>query len=116
MVLIPATLAAWSYSAATRGRLAAHIDIARRHYKILGYGYPSPWRVGYSHLLHERYGIEYEAVAGCIVSDSLVDYVDAYDKVSIAAANSKFGHNVNKETAEEAIRIWQLQHPSEAER
>jgi hypothetical protein len=115
VVSVPTTLAAWSYSAGTRGRLAARTDIARGHYKILGYGYPSPWRSGYSRLLHDRYGIEFEAVTGCIVSHSLMDYVDAYNKTSIAGANRKFGHDVAKETAEEAIGNWQLQHPSEAE-
>jgi len=51
----------------------------------------------YSNLLHQRYGVEFQAVAGCIVSKALVDYVTAYNEVSMAAVNNKFGRNIFKE-------------------
>jgi hypothetical protein len=84
--------------------------LARGHYKILGYGLPSPWRAEYARLLQERYGIEFHAVAGCIVSRSLVSYVDEYDSVVEAAAKAKFGRDIFTETAEDAQRGW-LQAP-----
>jgi hypothetical protein len=58
-----------------------------------------PSGLGYHTL---SYGIDFRAVAGCIVSQSLVSHVGAYDEVSTAAAIRKFGHDVFKESAVEA--------------
>jgi hypothetical protein len=100
-------IAAWNMSASIRGRIHAHFDVALGHYKILGYGSPTPWRREYVRLLKERYGVEFHEEALCIVSTSLVDYVDAYDEVSEAAANRKFGRNIFEETAEDARKTWE---------
>lgn len=108
MLAIAAVIAcaiAWDTSASVRGRFQARYDIKRGHYNVLGYGLPSRSRPEYVRLLHERYGIEFHAVAGCIVSQSLISYVDGYNSVSEAAAKRKFGHDVFEESAEEARRI-----------
>jgi hypothetical protein len=98
-VLLPMT-------ASLRGRAAARRDISRGHYVLLGYGLPAPWRGEYARLLHERYGIEFKPVAGCIVSQTLLDYVSSYDNVVIDSANHKFGRDVFEETSEEARNAW----------
>jgi hypothetical protein len=67
-------------------------------------------------LLRERYGIKVRTVALCIVSESLVSYADAYDEVSTAAANRKFGHNVFKECIEAAGEDWSARTGLPAER
>ncbi len=100
----------WSVSAPVRGRLTARFDIAQGHYTVLGYGLPVPWRNEYARLLRERYGIEYRVVALCIVSETLVAYVDNYNGVSAAAANRKFGHDVFTECAGEAQKNWERAH------
>jgi len=99
----------WWFSASLRGRIAAHIDVARGHYKILGYGLPVVWQPAYARILKERYGIEYEGVAGCIVSDSLVSYVEGYDAVSTHAANRKFGSDIFRKASDEAKLEWESQ-------
>jgi hypothetical protein len=66
----------WSLSASIRGNLAARIDLLRGQYHVLGYGLPSSSRPEYARCLRERYGIEFRTVAGCIVSDSLIPYVN----------------------------------------
>src|SRR4051794_12231420 len=71
----------WSLAAPSVGRVAAHRDIRHGRYEMLGYGLPGPWRPEYARCLRERYRIEFRPVAGCIVSDSLVSYVNAYDSV-----------------------------------
>jgi len=53
--------------------------------------------------LRERYGIENRVVAGCIVSPPLLAYTEGYNRVSMAAANRKFGHDVFKESVADAI-------------
>lgn len=107
IVCIVAFAIAWDASASIRGRIHARFDIARGRYKVLGYGLPPVWRDEYARLLKDRYGIEYQQAALCIVSHSLVAYVNAYDEVSEEAANRKFGHNVFEETAEDALRTWE---------
>lgn len=104
----------WSASASIRGRLVARIDTALGHYEVLGYGLPVPWRPEYARLLRERYGIKFRTVALCIVSRTLVDYVDSYNEVSTAAANRKFGHDVFKECSEEAYKSWERTAPKSA--
>jgi hypothetical protein len=107
LILIGVCSMLWSWIAVIRGHLTARFDIARGHYELLSYGLPPPWRPEYARLLHERYGIEFRSVAGCVVSQSLVSYVGAYDDESTAAAIQKFGHDVFQETAAEACTSWE---------
>jgi hypothetical protein len=81
--------------------------MSREHYEVLGYGLPVPWRPEYARLLQERYGIKFRTVALCIVSTTLVAYVDSYNRVSTEAVNRKFGHDVFKECSEGARRGWE---------
>lgn len=105
-----AGFAGWDLAAPIRGQLAARFDLTRGHYKVLTLGLPTSWRPEYSHLLRERYGIEMRVVAGCLVSQSLLAYVKGYNRVSMSAANRKFGRDVFQETDADAIRNWELQH------
>lgn len=97
----------WSITASTRGELVARYDISREHYEVQGYGLPVPWRPEYARLLQERYGVKFRTVALCIVSRSLVAYVDSYNSVSTQAVNRKFGHDVFKECSDEARHRWE---------
>ena len=94
-------------AAPIHGQLDARFDIARGHYEVLGYGLPAPWRAEYVRLLRERYGINFRTVALCIVSRTLVAYVEGYNGESTAAANRKFGHDVFKECVAEAGQSWE---------
>src|SRR5215467_10029043 len=100
-------------TASFRGRMMARYDLAWGHYKILAYGLPPPYSNEYARLLHERYGIEYEQSALCIVSPALVNYVDSYDSVSSAAAQRKFGPDIFEKTFAEARQHWNAMHPGQ---
>jgi hypothetical protein len=91
----------------------ASYDLQHGHYRVLGYGLPPPGVAEYRQLLRERYGVEYRQVALCIVSPSLISYVDAYDGVSTAAINRKFGRDVLRESWHEANKEWQEKHKAE---
>lgn len=93
-----------------QGNIEARIDIAHGRFRELGYGLPYRWTPVYKTLLRDRYGVEFNAVAGCIVSKSLEDYVAAYNKVSLSAANLKFGHDIFREVSEEARKDWEREH------
>jgi len=98
----------WEMAAPVRGTLAAHFDVARGRYRLLTYGLPVPWLPEYARLLRQKYGIEVKAVAGCVVSSQLTSYVDSYDRVSVAAASRKSGHDIFEECEKEAERNWAL--------
>jgi hypothetical protein len=109
IVSLAFSVAAWGYTASSRGRLSARFDVWRGHYGVLLYGLPGPWRPEYAKLLRERYGIEIDTIALCIVSETSRAYADSYNQVSAAAVNRKFGHDVFKECAETASKNWELQ-------
>ena len=111
-----AGFAGWDRLARIRGELVAGFDVARGHYEVLTAGLPVEWRPEYARLLRERYGIKERVVAGCIVSRSLSDYVDGYNRVSVSAANRKFGHDVFQESAADASRNWKRLYPGEYQR
>ena len=105
-------VAAWILSDATafiRGESLARFDVARGRYLELGYGLPAPWVPEYARLLRERYGVEHRAVAGCLVSKSLISFVRAYNSVSTAAAKRRFGHDIFQESCNDAKRSWEQQ-------
>jgi hypothetical protein len=88
------------------GSIAARCDIAKGHYKIRTVGLPwfSSWTRDYERLLQERYGIEY-VHGGCVVSEWLSAYINAYDAVSTSGAIRKFGHDVFQECETDAKKI-----------
>jgi hypothetical protein len=106
--LLLVSLAAWWIAAPVRGKFAAHLDVARGNYRLLTFGLPPSWRGEYARLLRERYGVELKPVAGCIVSQGLIWYVDAYDEVSAAAATRKYGHDIFEECEKEARKNWEV--------
>jgi hypothetical protein len=95
--------------ALVRGQREALSDIARGHYQVLGYGLSVAHPESYPEYvcLRERYGINFRAVAGCVVTDSLVSYADGYNAITIAAANRKFGHDVFLECREVDRKYWE---------
>lgn len=94
-------IASWYLTAPYRGWLAAQVDARGGHYRLLAYGRPPRENDEYVRLLRERYDIEVDRVAFCTPSWGIVAYADSYDRVSYAAANRKFGHDVFKEAWEE---------------
>lgn len=96
----------WSLAAPIRGRLAAYRDTRQGRYEVLGYGLPTPWRPEYAQCLRERYNIRFRAVAGCVVSDSLISYVNAYQSVVDDAVQRKYGRDVFRECADDAATKW----------
>lgn len=95
IVILPAS---WVFSAGLRGDIHARYDVAHGHYVIHLYGLPVATFSQYQQLLRKRYGIEVKAM-GCILP--MTSYYDSYDRVVIAAANQKFGHNVFKEVSDQ---------------
>jgi len=106
VLLLPVLLQTWWLTAGTRGQLRARFDLWRGHYAIHTYGLNLAGRE-YARILKDRYGVETHVDALCIVSESQRSYADSYNKLSTAAANRKFGHDVFKECSKEARHDWE---------
>ena len=109
LVVVVAVIGAfWAYPLATavQGNIEARTAVAQGHYVVHGFGMAVPWRKDYARLLQERYGIRYHRVAGCVVTESQVSYVKAYNAISTAAAIRQFGYDVFAECTADARTAW----------
>jgi hypothetical protein len=68
------------------GTYRGYSDVMHGKHRILKYGMGLPWSDDVDRLLEDRYNITRTRVAGCIVSDSFIAYVRAYNTVSISSA------------------------------
>lgn len=93
--------------------LVAWWDHACGHYEVQVYGLPPPWDGEYSQLLQERYGVEVNPVAGCVVTPELVSYVEGYNAVSRPRIEARFGKDIFAECAMEVQAAWEREHPQE---
>lgn len=94
----------WYLGPYPRGVVMAHVDHARGYYEIKTYGGPlspeeSERYAKYNRLLQERYEVELEPVAGCVVTWSLVQFVDGYNSVSKQLLKEKHGRDIFEECA-----------------
>lgn len=96
----------WDATASARGRLMARFDLARGHYAILAYGLPPGGSDEYARLMKERYGIQRRQIALCIVSSSTMAYADSYNRLSVTAAQRKFGQGIFEQTWQDSQRMW----------
>jgi hypothetical protein len=106
----------WYYTAYERGRLMAYIDHARGHYEIKAVGLPPHWRGEYARLLQQKYGVEVNPVAGCMVSEDLGWYVEGYNSISGRLLCGEYGKNIFEECADQAREKWQAEHSKAADR
>ena len=99
LVAVAAALSypAWWLTAYPRGMAVALLHTTFGHYEIKIYGYPHPSRWECARLLRERYGVEVRAEAGCVVTQSLVWYVDGYNGVSESRLIRRFGKDIFQE-------------------
>jgi hypothetical protein len=101
LALISLTVLA-SGCASASGQGAARRDIDRGHLELRGYGLPASWVPAYARLLKERLQVEYKQVAGCEVTDDLVNETDAYNAVMTAEIERRFGRDALTALRDEA--------------
>jgi hypothetical protein len=95
-------LAYWWADPRAAGQAAAERDLAAGRLRLKGYGLPPPWYPEYVRLLRERYGIEMEGVAGCVVTESLVAEVEGYNERMLREIHCRFGAEALKRVARDA--------------
>jgi hypothetical protein len=87
------------------GRLEAEQDIRNGKLKYKTYGLGLDWRGEpdlYKEKLWKDYGIELIAVAGCMVSDEIVENARGYNEVSLAEVEKRYGEGILDRVLKEA--------------
>jgi hypothetical protein len=77
--------------------------------KILTYGLPSREGTRAMNTVAKQYGFHYYAVAGCIISKSLLDSVNRENKKVYEILEKRFGNNWRSTFAEQVDSMEQLQ-------
>jgi hypothetical protein len=108
---VVALYAAWWICAYPRGMIVACADGLRGHDELKVYGLPPPWDSEFRRLVSERYDVEINGVAGCVVTQELAWYVDGYNSVACARLQARFGKDIFTECENDARAAWQKAHP-----
>ena len=68
-------------SPASRGKLQAKQDIANSNLEYKVYGTPAEWAHHFYDTLETDYNVKVDHVAGCIVTEDICLYADAYNEI-----------------------------------
>jgi hypothetical protein len=71
--------------------------------KVKAYGYP-PVEAELAKLMSEKYGVVFDQVAGCDVTDELIERIRGYNEVMAVAIARKYGEGVMQEAEAELER------------
>ena len=93
------------------GHQEAVADIAHGKLRVVSYGLPAHWVPEYREVLQQDYGIEYHAIAGCIVTDGILKYAAAYNEVMESRITSLHGPHVFDDAETKAGALYAQRHP-----
>ena len=93
------------------GHQEAVADLARGQLRVLGYGLPAHWTPEYREVLLREKGIEYRAIAGCVVTTATQQYAAAYNQVMEQRIFSLHGPHVFDDAATKAEALYSQRHP-----
>lgn len=86
-----------------QGRADARKDLKAGNLKVETMGPPpAPWEKTYERLLKEWYGIKFDWVAGCVVSERVIGHAKGYNEIMGKEIARKYGEDALKKTADEA--------------
>jgi hypothetical protein len=88
------------------GKKEAEADLSRSAPKLYLYGKTGADLDERSAVFKQRFGVELVSLAGCIVSEALVTFADAYNEVIEAHIAKKFGASAFEDADREAMRMW----------
>jgi hypothetical protein len=103
----------WS-SAYRKGRAEANNDLAAGRLRYRTYGMPEVWNGPnlYTEHLRNDYGIELVTVAGCVVTEDLVNRTRGYNETTLPAIEARYGKGVLERVHKQAGDEWKQLHPS----
>lgn len=99
---IPMMAAADDQKDLEQGRADALKDIAAGKLAWHNLGFPTPWRLDFSKILKEKYGVESKEVGDCEPNMPLARHTKAYNETMKAEIEKRFGKGVVEKAEEEA--------------
>lgn len=84
-------------SAFAKGEADARRDWSNGVFTVKTAGLPAPTRQFYEARLKERCGVTLDPLAGCLVTEGLMKYIEGYNKFSDQQIEQKFGTNIFSE-------------------
>ena len=98
------------------GRSEARRDLTNGIVRFPTYGLPAPWSGEYHRILKGKYQVESFGLAGCIVSQGLIDYSSGYSEVSQKHIEAKYGTNLWQDVRSQAEAAWAKKQAKKPER
>lgn len=88
------------------GKKEAEADIAsgKPKYKTYGRQLAPQYEAARDKVFFDRFGVQHEGIAGCMVSESVVAYAKAYNARILSFVAERFGPNAWAEAEKEAYR------------
>ena len=104
-----------TWTAAYRqGRSEAKNDLASGNLRYRTYGLPEVWNGPnlYAARLRNDYNIELVTVAGCVVTEELVDRTRGYNEAVLPVIEARYGQGILQRVHRQASDDWKQTHPS----
>jgi hypothetical protein len=97
-----------------QGRTEAKTDLAAGRLRYRTYGMPTKWDgpdLYAQHLLND-YNIELVTVAGCVVTEDLVNRTRGYNQEALPVIEARYGKGILERVREQVVDEWKRKHPS----
>ena len=97
-----------------QGRTEAKIDLAAGRLRYRTYGMPTVWDGPdlYAQHLRNDYDIELVTVAGCVVTEDLVNRTQGYNEAALPVIEARYGKGILEQVHARAVDEWKRTHPS----
>ena len=104
-----------TWTAAYRqGRFEAKSDLAAGRMRHRTYGMPRVWDGPdlYAQHLRNDYNIELVTVAGCVITEELVNRTRGYNEEALPLIEARYGKGILERVHKQAVDEWKQTHPS----
>ncbi|MBL9188761.1 MAG: hypothetical protein JNK23_14860 [Opitutaceae bacterium] len=95
------------------GRDGAHeasLDLRAGKVVLLGYGLPYPWNSELKEIWKREFDVESRDLAGCLVTEALVEYVSSYNRIMHAHIIERFGSGTPEAVYRKARTLYDERH------
>lgn len=97
-----------------QGRFEARNDLAAGRLRYRTYGMSTVWDGPdlYAQHLRNDYNIELVTVAGCVVTEELVNRTRGYNETALPLIEARYGKGILERVHQQAVDEWKQTHPS----
>jgi len=96
-----------------RGKLQAKQDVADAKLEYKTYGLPTKWAHHFYQILETDYKIKVDFMAGCMVSEDISNYADAYNDIMESEIKRRHGDDIFDRVQAIAIGKQKLEESSD---